>query len=76
MVDVVDALNGVGEYRGPLWNVARLRENVVKLGRFQIRFDGSRYGLGWHKCLDVRPATNVARDPSPGDRTRLRYFCK
>jgi hypothetical protein len=34
MVHVVDAVNGVGEDRGPLWNVAGLRENVVKLARF------------------------------------------
>jgi hypothetical protein len=34
MVHVVDPLNGIGEGRCPLWNVAGLRENVVKLARF------------------------------------------
>jgi hypothetical protein len=34
MVHVVDAFNGVSEDRGPLRNVAGLRQNVVKLARF------------------------------------------
>jgi hypothetical protein len=64
MVHVIDALNGVGEDRCPLWNIAGLRENVVKPARFQVRFGGSRYGLGGHKYLDVHPAVNVTREPS------------
>jgi hypothetical protein len=34
MAHMIDSLNGVGEDRGPLWNVSRLRENVVKLAWF------------------------------------------
>ena len=45
---VVDALNGVCEDRGPLWNVADFCENVVKPARLYIRFSGARYGLGCH----------------------------
>ena len=73
MAHVVDALNGVGEHRGPLGNIAGLRKNVVKLARFQIRFERSRYCLSAHKYLDVQMSREM---PSPGHWSRVGSYRK